>query len=350
LRPSFLLPGLLSLLFFAPGLARADTPSHADDEQKAAARMLGTEGVKLALSGDCVQAIDKLTRAEALVHAPTTAVPLAQCDIQLGRLVAGTEILNRVLREAFSENAPKPWIDARKRAQSLFDATEPRIPKLRVHVDRPAGALGEVNVTIDGEPMPAVLLDNDRPTDPGRHHVIASAQGFASAEADVSLADGQSQNLSLRLEPQPSAPPPVSPVPPGQPQPLTAPAQPFSPAQQPPSSSPNRTPGYIVLGVGAAGVAVGTIFGVLALGAKSNLDSACVPTKASCPVTSQGDIDSLHTDAIVSTVGWAVGAIGAGLGIYLIVSAHGDDSPKSARVNVHPWFGPGSAGVAGTFQ
>jgi hypothetical protein len=320
--------------------------------------MLGTEGVKLAQSGGCTGAVDKLTRAEALVHAPTTAVPLAQCDIQLGKLVAGTEILNRVLRETLPENAPKTWLDARKRAQTLFDATEPRIPKLRIHVDRATGAVGDVQVTVDGESMPVVLLDNDRPTDPGRHHVIASAQGFASAESDVSLADGQSQNLSLRLEPLPGAAPPVPPGPTEQPQPLAVPAQPLSPAPQPPSSGPNRTPGYIVLAVGAAGVTVGTIFGVLAFGAKSNLDSACVPTKASCPPTSQGDIDTLHTDSILSTVGWVVGAVGTGLGIYLILSAHGDDSSKAARgddgskaarVNVHPWLGAGSAGVAGTF-
>jgi hypothetical protein len=345
-----LLPGLLSCVL-AQGVARADTPSPAGDEQKAAARMLGTEGVKLALSGDCIHAVDKLTRAEALVHAPTTAVPLAQCDIQLGKLVAGTEILNRVLRETLAENAPKPWVDARKRAQLLLDATEPRIAKLRVHVDRPAGATGDVQITIDGEPMPAVLLDNDRPTDPGRHHVIASAQGFASAESDVGLADGQSQTLSLRLEPQSVAPPPFPPqaLPsqpgPQPPQPLGTPGQP--PAPQP--TSPDRTAGFIVLGVGAAGIAVGTLFGVLALGAKSSLDSACVPTKASCPSSSQGDIDALHTDSIVSTVGWGVGAVGAALGVYLILTAHGDENPKAAGVNVHPWLGAGSAGVAGTF-
>jgi len=261
LRTSLLLlPSLLSLVL-AQGVARADASSPSNDEQKAAARMLGTEGVKLALSGDCPQAVDKLTRAEALVHAPTTAVPLAQCHIQLGRLVAGTEILNRVLRENLPENAPKPWVDARKRAQTLLDATEPRIAKLRIHVERPAGPTGDVQVTIDGELVPTVLLDNDRPTDPGRHHVIASAQGFASAESDASLGDGQSQTLSLRLEPQAGAPPVVAP----EPQPLATTAQPPSPAPQP-ASPPNRTPGYIVLGVGAAGIAVGTVFGVLALG------------------------------------------------------------------------------------
>ena len=341
----FLLPSLLSLIL-AQGTARADTPTPSSDEQKAAARMLGTEGVKLALSGDCPQAVDKLTRAEALVHAPTTAVPLAQCHIQLGRLVAGTEILNRVLRETLPENAPKPWLDARKRAQTLLDAAEPRIAKLRIHVDRPAGAAGDVQVTVDGDLMPAVLLDNDRPTDPGRHHVIASAQGFASAESDVSLADGQSQTLSLRLEPQSPASPAVAPAPM---QPLATTAQPPPPAPQP-ASSPNRTPGYIVLGVGAAGVAVGAIFGVLALGAKSSLDSACVPTKASCPSSSQGDIDALHTDSILSTVGWGVGAVGAGLGLYLVLSAQGDDSPKTGRIQVRPWIGARSAGVVGTFQ
>jgi hypothetical protein len=331
---AFSLGGLVAVLSIQ-GAAGADS----GDEQKAAARMLGTEGVKLAMGGDCPHAVDKLTRAEALLHAPTTAVWLGQCDIQLGRLVAGTEILNRVLRETLPEGSPKSWVDAKQRAQGLFDAAEPRIAKLTIHVDHPGGV--EPQVTVDGETVPSVLLDNERPTDPGAHHVMVNAQGFTTTTADVSLSDGQSQRVSLRLEGQAPALAQV----PG----ATAPTPQAQPTQPPPTapSPPNRAPGIVTLGIGAAGLVVGSVFGVLALGDKSRLDSACA--NKSCPQSSQGDIDSMHRDSLISTIGLGVGVVGAALGTYLFVSAHSDESPKTARIDVRPWIGPGSAGVGGTF-
>jgi hypothetical protein len=330
------------------GAAWADT----SDEQKAAARMLGTDGVKLAMAGDCPHAVDKLTRAEALLHAPTTAVWLGQCDIQLGRLVAGTEILNRVLRESLPEGAPKSWVDAKQRAQGLFDAAEPRIAKLTIHVDRPTGV--EPQVTIDGEAVPSVLLDNERPTDPGTHHVMASALGLTAATADVSLTDGQSARVSLRLEGQAqgatwalsaqstSQPPQVQGA-----SPQAAQAQATQPVPPAPASTPNRAPAFVSFGIGAAGLVFGSVFGVVALGDKSRLDSACVDK--GCPQSSQSDIDAMHRDSLLSTIGIGVGVVGAALGTIFLVTAHGDDSPKTARMDVHPWFGPGSAGVGGTF-
>jgi hypothetical protein len=154
---------VVSALMVSPCALRV---AHADptDDQKAAARILGTDGVRAAMAGDCKTAVDKLSRAEALIHAPTTALPLAKCDIQLGKLVAGTEILNRRLNEVLPANAPEPWVDAKKPVQPLLDASVPRIGKLRVHVDRPGGAAGDIQVTIDGTAIPSVLLDNDRPT------------------------------------------------------------------------------------------------------------------------------------------------------------------------------------------
>jgi hypothetical protein len=337
------LGGLVAVLSI-PAAARGDGTAPVSDEQKAAARLLGTEGVKLAMNGDCGHAVDKLTRAEALVHAPTTAVWLGQCNIQLGHLVAGTETLNRVLRESLPDGSPKSWVDAKQHAQALFDAAEPRIAKLTIHVDRPAGV--EPQVTVDGESMPSVLLDNERPTDPGAHHVVATGDGLSTATADVSLSDGQSQRISMRLESAASA----SPAPAG---PSAAPLS-QAPLSQPPApssapSSPNHTAAFVTFGIGAAGLIFGSVFGVLALSDKSRLDSVngC---PGACPPSSQSDVDAIHRDALLSTIGIGVGVVGAAVGTILFVSAHSDESPRAARIELRPWIGPGSAGVGGTFQ
>ncbi|MGA3119275.1 MAG: hypothetical protein ABSF69_00770 [Polyangiaceae bacterium] len=334
----------IAAMLLVGSTAAADEAPTPTDEQKATARMLGTEGVKLALGGDCPGAVDKLTRAESLVHAPTTALPLAQCDIKLGKLVAGTEILNRLVHETLPPNAPKSWTDAKLQAQPLLDSTSPRIGKLRIHVDRPPGTTADVQVTVDGEDVPSVVLDNDRPTDPGTHRITATAAGLTAADATTSVGEGQVQSLTLRLDAPPATGPAGAAAP--------APAAAFQPAPLPSSSataqSPNRVPAYVMFGVGGAGVVVGTLFGILALGAKSSLDTACDANRV-CPTSSQGDINAYKTDPLVSTVGFGTGVAALAIGTILLITAHSEAAPKTAHFEVRPWAGPGSGGIAGSF-
>jgi hypothetical protein len=192
------LPILLLAAASTAGVAHAD-PNSPTDSDKAAARPFAIEGLRLAQAGNCKEAVEQLEKAEALVHAPTTAVPLAQCDIQLGKIIAGTELLNRVLNETLPPNAPPSFADAKKQARGILDAATPKIGKLRIHVETPARVQPNAEVTVDGQPVPRVLLDNDRPTDPGPHHIQAHQAGVGSAEAEVSLAEGQTTQVSLRL-------------------------------------------------------------------------------------------------------------------------------------------------------
>jgi hypothetical protein len=182
------------------GVAKAD-PNNPSDNDKAAARPFAIEGLRLAQAGNCREAVEQLERGEALVHAPTTAVPLAQCDIQLGKVIAGTEILNRVINAPLPPGAPASWADAKRQARGILDAAQPRVAKLRIHVDLPPGVQPNLEITVDGQPVPTVLLDNERPTDPGPHHVAAVQAGMGSAEADVTLADGQIRPVELRIAP-----------------------------------------------------------------------------------------------------------------------------------------------------
>ncbi len=112
---------------------------------------------------------------------------------------------------------------------------------------------------------------------------------------------------------------------------------------------------WIGFGVGAAGVVTGSVTGLLAISsfnsAKSN---GCVGNR--CPPASYGDLDTANTMATVSTVSFVVAGLGVGLGvasIFLISSAPSEPAAASvasvASVRMRPWFGPGSAGLLGTF-
>jgi hypothetical protein len=344
------------------GSARAQTP-----EDRAAARALGTEAVQLADAGNCAAAIPKFEAAEKLYHAPTTLERLGECQIKVGHLIAGTENLNRVVHEPLPPNAPQPFVAAQTAAAQLLAAATPRIAKLRVHVD--GAPADQVAVTVDGARVPSALLDDNRPTDPGEHEVSATAPGFTKATTRVVLVDGGQQGVTLTLQVDPNARSaaattgPTAPAAPpeGAPQASNPPAaqassvppQPGTPAPPPPageSHGSSSTAGIVLLSIGVAGVAVGSIFGGLALGTKSKLDSAC-PNKG-CPATSQSDIDSLSTQAWVSNIGFGVGIAGAVVGIVLLAGAHGRPEKPGVAAGTHvaPCVGPGMAGLGGTFE
>jgi hypothetical protein len=258
------LPVLLLATLGAARVAKAD-PNNPSDNDKAAARPFAIEGLRLAQAGNCREAVEQLERCEALVHAPTTEVPLAQCDIQLGKIIAGTEILNRVLNAPLPSSAPASWGEAKKQARTVLDAAQPRIAKLRIHVDLPPGVQPNLEVTVDGQPVPLVLLDNERPTDPGPHHIVALQAGLGSAEADVTLADGQIHPVDLRIAA--TGPAAAAVVPPGTPDPYGQGA----PAPAP--SAPSTVPGapWMAFEFGAR-LAFGLPFGSLAGGNGSDLD------------------------------------------------------------------------------
>jgi hypothetical protein len=345
-RTSFL--SCVALLAVASNAA-AQAPS---GEDVASARALGIEGVRLADSGNCTAAVAKLQAAEKLYHAPTTLERLGECQVNLGQLVAGTENLNRVVRETLPPNAPPPFVAAQQRAAQLLAVAQPRIGKLRIHVE--GAPLDKVSATVDGTSVPSALFDSGRPTDPGPHEVRATAPGFKTATASLQLAAGSEQQVSLVLESDPNAVLAAGSAAPGTQAPGGE-AQSSAVASTSASTGPNRVPAFIAFGVGGVGVVIGAVSGIMALGTKSSLDNACA--NKVCPSASQSDIDALSTRATVSTIGFIVGAAGVALGTVLLVTARGGETRTAAsssspavRLRVHPWLGVASAGVGGTFE
>lgn len=347
LRQRFVALGLLSTLttsLVAPAALAQDQPQA---ESVAAARSLGMQGIKMADAGDCKGAIEKLSRAESLYHAPSILGRLGECQVNVGQIVLGTENLNRVVREQLAATAPKAFRDAQERAKGVLSAALPKIAHLTVRVE-PADARPQV--TLAGAAIPPALIGVERPTDPGTHEVVVSAPGYLAQKTSVTLAEGGSQELAVKLEKDPAAaavtPPPTTTAPPVV---TTGPTMP--PADTGPKK--NNTLAYVALGVGGAGLVVGGVTGFLALGKKSDL-KGCVDTK--CPSSQQDTLDGAKSMATVSTVGFAVGFVGVGLGVVLLLTGNSSASasksaPKLAKqgVSVQPWIGTQSAGLSGTF-
>jgi hypothetical protein len=275
----------------------------------AAARQLAREGFKLADGGNCAAAVEPLSRAESLFHAPTILVRLAECHLAQGRLVLGTEELRRVTVEDLGPTPSRAFVAAKSRARVLLASAEPRLAHLTVRVTGPTVPI----VTLDGEPLAAGMLGLEIPVDPGPHLVKAEADGFIAAEKPLTVAEGGSDQVELELSPslvaasEPTAVVTPSPAP-------AAVARVTTPV---PSTQPLRAPALISLAVGVAGFGVGIGFGVAALNDKTKLDNVCV--NKACPISARNDLALLQRDATLSTIGWAVGGVAAATSLVLLV-------------------------------
>jgi hypothetical protein len=94
-------------------------------------------------------------------------------------------------------------------------------------------------------------------------------------------------------------------------------------------SAGKRTAGYVVLGVGAAGVAIGAVFGLLALSKKSDADASC-QGRFDCPRDGYDANNSAHTDATISTIAFGVGLVAIGVGAYLFLTSRPKATAQSA--------------------
>jgi hypothetical protein len=100
-----------------------------------------------------------------------------------------------------------------------------------------------------------------------------------------------------------------------------------------------RTAGWITVGVGAASVLTGAIFGGVAVGENSSLNGVC--TGNVCPASSSNDVNTYVRNREISTVGlWFGGGLLAVGGALLVLA------PKTVSGGaVSAWIGPRGAGV-----
>src|SRR3954469_16068116 len=131
--------------------ARAEDASAAET---AAARGLAVDGLKLAQANNCAEAVPKLERAEKLYHSAVVASRLGECYVNVGRLVEGTEILRKVLREPQPADATPPLTKALARAQRVLATAKPRIAGLTIKVT----TVPDMRVKIDGNIVPSALV------------------------------------------------------------------------------------------------------------------------------------------------------------------------------------------------
>lgn len=330
------------------------SPASAQDSASqdiAQARQLGQQAQTAYDAGNYAES-EKLWNAASKLYtqAPTLTLGLARTQAKLGKVVAAQESYNKIIREWGNNSAaPQPFKDALEAAKNEVGAVSAKVASVTVNVEGPTNP----TVTIDGQAVPAAALGLRRPVDPGSHKVAASADGYKPTETTFSVAEGGTAAATLKMEKASGA------VVAGGPPPVTGPTTEPPNADTGSKGSSNKTLALVAFGVGGAGLLVGAITGVVALGKAGDLKDACDADKV-CPPTEQDNVDSYKSMGTISTIGFVVAGVGGIAGAILWFTAPKESSSGSAaasryatvptkNVTLTPYFGGTSAGVTGRF-
>lgn len=331
------------------------------DAERAGARAAAAEGLKAYNDKKYAESIDLFTRAESLVHAPPHLLYLARSYVGLGQLVKAQETYSKITHETIAPEKPKAFHDAKAAAEKEMSELEPRIPAVKVIVQgAPAGKT--LKVTIDGNDIPPALVGLSSPVDPGEHKFIATTEGMASDPVTLTIKEGGRETVTLALKASTTAVVPVDnkgTENPGISAPIdgstTAPSTGTGSQPEAPSSGKSNVPAYVLLGVGAVGLGLGTVFFLGGVSKSNQANDLCNLPGGGCPSDKKDQIDSLDSSAktgkMLGFIGWGVGGAAAITGIVLLVSGgKSSSSQTSGRApTITPWVGLGSAGVSGAF-
>lgn len=307
--PAFV--GVACALFFASSSAHAGDPAAAREQVKL--------GYQLAQDGKCEEAIPHFVESLRLDVKAITLINLAACEEKMAK----------------HADALGHWVEARARAQAEGNAAieaeaekkatalEPKVPKLTIAL---AGAPPDAEVVRDGTALGSASMGVPLPVNAGAHVLVVKAKGFEDSTENVSIAEGESKRVELKLGAKKAV----------------AVGPPSTPGRETESSglSPLVFAGF---GVALVGIGVGTVTGIMTLGRGSDAKDACPGGKCTSQ-SAKDDAESGKTLGTISTIAFIAGGVGAAVGIYGLVSS----KPKS-DASVAVSIGPMGGGVRGTF-
>jgi hypothetical protein len=321
-----------------PAGARAQAPSN-----DVAATALFDEGRKLMAAHDYASACPKLAESQRLAPSGGTLLNLAECYEKNGQTASAWA----AWKDAAGRANAAGKADVEKRASDRAAALEPSLAKLTVTLAAGSDVAG-LEVKRDGVAVGHAEIGIALPVDPGQHTVEASAPGKQPWSGTVAVAAKQKDaSVTVTLIDAAAPPPPPLPVATPAPGPNPPPPPPPPPQTETSSWSTQKTFAVIAGGVGVAGIAVGSVFGVVAM-SKNNeaLQSQNCRTASLCTQNGLSLTSDAKNAANLSTVGFIVGGVALAAGVVLWITAPSPSGSPQTGVRLAPAVGPSLGGFA----
>lgn len=299
-----------SLIF--PGAAALAQPSTEADR-------LFERGVHGMESGDFPAACPALAESYRLDPLLGTLFTLAECERLAHRSATAFRHYEAFLAKAITLSSAerRKHKDREKVALEQRDGMAAIAPRLVLKLPAVASDPGlHARVDLDGLEVSTASLGTSMRVDPGNHNVsVTTADGVERAA--VSVAEREEKVVNLALPAARSL--------------ITSPPPPLPP----PPSTGLPTGIYVSGGIGALGLVVGAATGILAITKKSAVTAGCDADKRCSPEGKQA-ADALQTSAMVSNIGFAVGAAGVGVTVVLLLTQRKGPPAGAASARLLP--------------
>jgi hypothetical protein len=315
------------------------------------AEALYREGQQFLRDGKTHEACTKFEASQRLDPAPGTLINLALCHEKEGKSASAWTEYSEA--EALAHR-----LGQAEREQFAHDHAATLERDLKRIVLVMAQTPDQVTIRLDGQSMGTEILGMPLPLDVGEHLIVVGAPGRKAWSQRISLGpDAVTQRIEVPVLEED----PLSAARNGAARPPYAVSQPATPMGSSPEVAPEgasgsgrRALGWVVGGIGVAGVGLAAFFGVRAL--LFNSKSQDEASKATDPTFStqdratflnaaQSDHDSGSTNQTMAIVSGAAGAAALGVGTYLLLTSGSSSKGATARTYVAPMVGSGGGGV-----
>lgn len=241
---------------------------------------------------------------------PGTLYSLARCEHEWGKVASAIAHYDAYLRmyETLAPTAREAQRTRPDLTRAALAELAPRVATLAIVLDGwPASARVEKNGAALGGPS----LGRALPTDPGPQKIVVTAEGFVPFQIELVLVDGDRKEVRAPARAAEVAPP-------------IAPDTGKGDGQ--------RIAGFVIGGVGVAGLVVGVVGGALALSKTSDVDAHCGADRVCDSEEAKANAEAAQGEALLSTVGFIAGGALLAAGVVIVLTAPGDEAPVAFRV------------------
>jgi hypothetical protein len=283
----------------------------ADAGDKAMAEALFRAAKDLQAHGHNADACPKYAESHRLDPKPGTILNLAACHEADGKIASAWADYS----EAATIASRSKQGDREKFAKTKMAELEKKLPYVTFEF-----ASG-YEIVVDGKALSTASVGTRVPIDAGEHAIEAHAPGRLSWTSTFTIDAGPSDKTITvpELVEEHVPPPPPAPI-----------AEPPPRAEAASSGSTQRTLGWIVAGVGVAGLGVGGFFGARTLSEKSTVDQHCAG--AFCDDDGLSANDRAKSSATISTISIIAGSALVVGGIVLVLTARQGPTPSTAAL------------------
>jgi len=306
--------------------------------QNAEAAKLFDEGRTLMQEPDGLdRACETLGESYKLRQRGDVLLNLAECHRRQGKTATAWREFDEAMKHAeeveFAEE-----IEAAKQLRGELAKT---LSELVVEVSLDPAPPADLEIILDGKPLPSAQWRQPLYVDPGPHSATASAKGYEPFDQSVEVqSKGHHAVIKVDLKKIPEAPPPPPPAPEPEPAPPPTPPEAELPVWA-----------FVVGGAGIIMLGVSVAFGIDTASVGGDLDDECGEDRLDCPPASTFGFESARDQELRSFgvfVGFGIGGlIATGVGAVGLGMALAGDEDKPA-VALAPWAGPHGAGVSVT--